>query len=347
MDSSKIRSILETLGYNLTDKGLYWQCAALYRNGDNPTALQIYKNTGAWKDYVENTAFSSFRNLLALTLRTNDPKELSKYLNKDEIFFLSEKINIKEEKIQMEKVYPSSLLSKLLPHYKFYNDRGISSNTLENLNAGLATKGAMYQRFVFPIYNSHSQIIGFSGRDMSGKDGKPKWKHKGRKTNWVYPAYVPSSDGLLFDYSKKDYVIIVESIGDCLSLIEKGFNNVLVSFGLDISSKLLCAIVGFNFKNIYISFNNDLGKSDNRGMEAAVKNYLKLLNYYDKENIKICLPDKNDFGDMDDLDFKKWKQKLLLIKDIDQTPKVFSFAKNLEINKKLSKALIKNIELLK
>ena len=44
------------------------------------------------------------------------------------------------------------------------------------------------------------------------------------------------------------YVIIVESIGDCLSLIEKGFNNVLVSFGLDISSKLLCAIVGFNFK---------------------------------------------------------------------------------------------------
>jgi len=91
MDSSKIKSILETLGYNLSDKGSYWQCAALYRDGDNQTALQIYKNTGAWKDYVENTPFSSFRNLLALTLRTNDPKELSKYLNKDEIFFLSER----------------------------------------------------------------------------------------------------------------------------------------------------------------------------------------------------------------------------------------------------------------
>ena len=68
MDSSKIRSILEDLGYKLSDKGSYWQSAALYRNGDNPTALQIYKDTGAWKDYVKDTAFMPFNKLLILTL---------------------------------------------------------------------------------------------------------------------------------------------------------------------------------------------------------------------------------------------------------------------------------------
>ena len=86
IDSSKIKHILEELGYKLSDKGSYWQCSAVYRGGDNQTALQIYKDTGAWKDYVKDTSFMPFKRLLILTLNTNDPKELSKYLNKDEVF---------------------------------------------------------------------------------------------------------------------------------------------------------------------------------------------------------------------------------------------------------------------
>ena len=89
IDSSKIKDILEDLGYSLSDKGGYWQSNAVYRNGDNRTALQIYKDTGAWKDYVKNTPFMPFKKLLILTLNTNDPKALSKYLNKEETFFLS------------------------------------------------------------------------------------------------------------------------------------------------------------------------------------------------------------------------------------------------------------------
>ena len=346
MDSSKIRSILEDLGYKLSDKGSYWQSAALYRNGDNPTALQIYKDTGAWKDYVKDTAFMPFNKLLILTLNTNDPKELSKYLNKEENFFLSERARSNDAKLEMEKIYPDSVLSKLLPHYKFYKNRGISEDTLKILKGGLATKGAMYQRFVFPIYNQYGQIHGFSGRDMSGKEGKPKWKHMGKKNTWVYPAFVPLEDGVLFDSVDKKSVIIVESIGDCLNLNQHGFKNVLVSFGLDISSKLLCSILSFGFERVFISFNNDFEKTHNRGMDAAVKNYLKLLNYFDEKNIKICLPDKNDFGEMNDLDFKKWREKLSLIVDLDQTPKVIRIARKLYKSKKLSKSLIKNLKLI-
>lgn len=346
MDSLKIKSVLEDLGYKLSDKGSYWQSSALYRNGDNQTALQIYKDTGAWKDYVKDTPFMPFNKLLILTLNTNDPKELSKYLNKEDSLFLSKRSIVKDEKIEMEKIYPESVLDKLLPHYKFYKNRGISEETLKILKGGLATKGAMYQRFVFPIYNEYGQIHGFSGRDMSGKDGKPKWKHMGKKNTWVYPAFTPKKEGFLFDSVKKDSIIIVESIGDCLSLRDNGFSNVLVSFGLDISSKLLCSILSFGFKTVYISFNNDFDKAHNRGMDAAVKNYLKLLNYFDKDNIKICLPSKNDFGDMNDLDFKKWSEKLSLVMNLDQTPKVKRVAKQLYKNKKISKSLIKNLKLI-
>ena len=72
-----------------------------------------------------------------------------------------------ETKIEMEEVYSLDQLTKLLPHYKFYNNKGISSSLLKILKAGLATRGQMYQRFVFPIFNQHGQIHGFSGRDMS------------------------------------------------------------------------------------------------------------------------------------------------------------------------------------
>ena len=342
--SSKIKSILEELGYRLTDKGSYWQSAALYRSGDNPTALQIYKDTGAWKDYVKGTSFMAFKKLLVLTLNTNDPKELSKYINKDEVFFLAEKSKDSIQNIEMEEIYPESSLPKLLPHYQFYQNRGISDTTLKKLKGGLATKGQMYQRFVFPIYNQYGQIHGFSGRDMSGKEGRPKWKHIGKKNSWAFPAHTPTKNGPLFDSVKEDYVIIVESVGDCLSLNEHGFNNVLVSFGLDIQSKLLCFILNLNFKHVFISFNNDFEKKENRGMEAAIKNYLKLLNYFDKDSIKICLPDKNDFGDMSEKDFKNWRSKVSLIKDLDQTPKIIKLSNKLKENSKLSKALIKNLK---
>lgn len=346
ISSDKIKDILQDLGYKLSDKGNYWQSPAVYRNGDNPTALQIYKDTGAWKDYVQNTPFMPFKQLLVLTLNTNDPKELSKYLNKEESFFLSEKAKHSVEKLQVEEIYPHSILEKLLPHYKFYNDRGISTEILKTLKGGLATRSQMYQRFVFPIYNEYGQIHGFSGRDLSGKEGKPKWKHMGKKTNWVYPAYVPTENGCLFDNVDTDYVILVESIGDCLNCMEHGINNVLVSFGLDLSSKLLCSLIKFNFKKIILSFNNDSDKTENRGMNASIKNYLKLLNYYDAEKIKICMPTKNDFGDMNAEDFKLWFSKLDQSYSTNQIPKIINVANKLKSSKQLSKALCKNLKLL-
>lgn len=346
MDSNKIRIILDSLGYKLKDKGSYWQCAALYRNGDNETALQIYKDSGAWKDYVKDTPFMPFKQLLILTLNTNDPKELSKYLEKDDITFLTEKAHENHERIEMDEIYPESHLSTLLPHYKFYNKRGISDQTLKLLKGGLDTKGKMFQRFVFPIYNAYGQIHGFSGRDMYLKEGRPKWKHMGRKVNWVYPAYVPTESGQFIDESEKDFVIIVESIGDCLNLIENGFKNVLVAFGLEISPTLSCAIMQFGFKNVFISFNNDLNKQENRGLNAAIKNYLKLLNYFDKDILKICLPVKNDFGDMSKKDFIEWEQKILTIRETDQTKLVLNKARELYKAKHISKNLIKNLKII-
>ena len=344
LDTERIKQILEELGYNLTDRGQYWQSNAVYRNGSNNTALQIWKNSGVWRDFVEGTMPLPFMKLLEAHLGTNNQEILKKYLSFDHKPV--EKIPSQEDRIIMEKLYNENILDDLFPHYDFYNKKGIDDHVLKFLKGGLATKGKMYQRFVFPIYNEHSQIHGFSGRDM-GDRGGAKWKHMGRKSSWIYPYYVPEHKIFPVQEAIQESrsVIIVESIGDLLNLNQHGFKNVLVSFGLDISPKLLCHLMSLDVEKIIISFNNDNNKSINRGARAAVKNYLKLLNHFDFEQVYICLPTKTDFGEMLPEDFKDWSSKCKC-NLIDRAKSILDFSKKMENSDDLPKSLVKNIKIL-
>ena len=218
MTADKIKDVLQKLGYKLTDFGSHWRTNALYRGGRNTTALQIYKDSGVWVDYVQQGAYLPLKSLVEATLQTNDEGAIKELLGGYDFNIDTgpPPQNI-SPKIEMEKTYPDSILNKLLPHYKFYNDKGISDDTLSFLKAGLATEGAMYQRFVFPIYNNHGQIHGFSGRDMIRNNTKrPKWKHIGKRSSWIYPFYAPADQDphpiqeAIFSSGE---LILVESIG--------------------------------------------------------------------------------------------------------------------------------------
>ena len=341
MSPEKIKDSLIQLGYKLADRGSYWQTNAIFRNGDNKTAIQIYKNTGVWKDHVQNSTFSPFSRLVEITLGTNDKNRLKQFLDEDDLGDNYNRLT-HSEKLEMEEIYPENCLDRLLPHYKFYNDRGISEETLKSLKGGYATTGKLYGRFVFPIYNEHKQIHGFSGRDMNSSGDRPKWKHVGRKTGWIYPLYAnPEAEQAI---NETQSVILVESIGDLLNLNEHGYKNVLVTFGLDVSTKLICATLSLNINKIVLSLNNDKTSSENRGLNASIKNYLKLLNYYNPEKILICLPTEKDFGDMSDNQFKEWSNKLQSLTHEKQKP--FILDKINAIQKTLPKTLLKNKKIL-
>ena len=87
-------------------------------------------------------------------------------------------------------------LDKLFPNYSFYKKKGISEETQKKFQVGLAGVGKMYRRMVFPIYNEHQQIIGFSGRKVDDNNNYPKWKHLGKRNSWVYPAFNSSTNVL-------------------------------------------------------------------------------------------------------------------------------------------------------
>lgn len=287
------QSILESLGYILIDFGDHWRTKALYREGDNTTAVKIYKNTGVWMDFVDNRGCKPFEALVKLT--TNDQSMFSDILER--IKKEGPVNHVKVDKIQMEKTYSEDVLNKLFPNYKFYSDKGISEETQKCYRVGLAGVGKMYRRMVFPIYNEYKQIIGFSGRKIDDNNDYPKWKHIGKKTTWVYPAHVEGNE-CDSEIETTSQVILVESIGDAMALYDQGVKNVLVLFGLSASPSIINYLSSKVLSDIFISTNNDSNSKENRGLIAAIKNYLKLSLHFDLNALTIKLPEKgNDFGE--------------------------------------------------
>lgn len=311
--TDKIYDILTELGYQLSDKGHYWQSCAVYRGGDNPTALQIYKNSGTWKDYVKNTDFLSFRKLLELSCKDGrQVKDFVKSLDFSDNSFIPAP---KTEPMEVDQFIDHEEVKTLLPHYSFYNEKKISDSVLKKYNGGFSMSGVMNGRFVFPVFDVNGKAVGLTGRHLLWKPdcGYAKWKHKGRKSNWIYPAYVPKLKKSFYKkIEETKEIIIVESIGDSLALSEQGYLNHMVTFGLDLSSKQIAFLTSLNIDKITIAINNDIGSAKNTGQEAAVKMFLKLAKVFDLNNILIKLPPKiKDFGEMLErgVDISEWIEK--------------------------------------
>jgi hypothetical protein len=321
------KQVLEDLGYRLKDHGSYWRTSAIYRSGDNSTALQIYKDTGVWKDYVEDSMFLPFEALLQKTLNTNDKTILSSYLK--DISVNIQHRTAKKNLLSEEKTYPKSCLSRLLPHYDFYLEKGITEDTMKQFQCGLAMSGKLYQRVIFPVFRSDGLIHGFSGRKVT-EDPRPKWLHNGRCSDWFYPYY--SIDQVAACIKKERSVYIVESIGDCISLFDSGIKNVLVSFGLNISPKFIARLNGLPLDKVFLSFNNDFNSEFNRGFEGAIKSIFKLSDQMDFEKIFFAPPSENDFGDMSKEQLDKFVEYCGVMSHNESMTNVIDFAK--EMNKR-------------
>lgn len=295
------KEVLENLGYQLTDRGNFWQTSAVFRNGDNKTAILIYKNSGVWKDFVEDTQYLPFEALVEKTIGTSD-KILLKQIKEGK----GEQFAVKKPKLLMEeKTYDPSCLNKLLPHYDFYilPPKNISRQTLMDYKCGLATSGKMYQRLVFPIFRQDGKIHGFSGRLVVSKDAA-KWLHRGKKNNWFYPYYTCQRTQMKI--KKERSVYLVESIGDSLALYDASIENNLVVFGIGLSPILASRISGLDVDKIFISLNNDEDSDKNRGLLKSAQFVCKLSQQIDFKKIYLCSPIKNDFGEMSKEEISLW-----------------------------------------
>lgn len=292
-----IHQILTNLGYNLKDCGREYRTKPIYRDSDNDTVLRIYKDTGFWVDFKENIS-GDFTSLVKMSLKL-DSEEQAKTWLKDKNY---QQIVVKDIKPQIKekKTFDKDLLLKLNKNHEYWIKRGVNAETISLFHGGIASAGKMKDRYVFPIFDSKNEIVGFSGRDITNKS-KIKWKHLGDKSSWCYPSFLNVDE-----IKKQKEVIIIESIGDCLSLYQAGIKNTIVTFGLEVSVSILNFLLKLDPEKIYISFNND-NQKNNAGNNASEKAFNKLLRYFDKKQLQIKLPSKKDFGEMNEEEILKWK----------------------------------------
>ena len=83
-----------------------------------------------------------------------------------------------------------------------------------------------------------------------------------------------------------------------LALRENGINNCVVTFGLNLTPKIIYSLISINPSKIVIAFNND-GSDNGAGNMAAQAAQNKLRDYFDINQIVIKLPQgANDFADL-------------------------------------------------
>lgn len=296
-------TILRKLGYRLIDRGSYWQTSALFRDGNNNTAISIFKNSGVWTDFVKGGTYP-FEALLKKTLKTND---VSKYN--------VAKIQITERQLlKEEKIYAENCLGKLLPDYSFYNAKGIGTPILKQYQGGVATNGKLYNRFVFPIRNQEGKIHGFAARRLIEEDKYCKWLNWGKSAQWFYPYYTVKESKEKIDDTGE--IILVESVGDSMACFQAGFENTAVAF-TKIVSPFLLSNISVAAEKIFICLNGD-----EAGVDGCVKTVLKFCKIVDFSNIYFHPPKGCDFGDMtgeliklhfDNVDHKVCSQNFLAI----------------------------------
>jgi len=298
------REALADMGYsNICENTREYRMRPIYRDSGNSSSLKVDKETGFFVDYGQN-AKGSFADLVKITMGLKNLSEARTWLSEKQI---APDAILTENKplIKATKKYSNMTLQKLEPNHEYWIKRGVPIEVMKLFKGGVVSEGKMKNRYVFPILNGKEEIIGFTGRDIqcSSSSSRPKWKHIGDKSSWRYPLQVNYS---IINDTKK--AIIVESIGDMLSLWTAGIKNTMVAFGLEVSNSLVNFLLREDPNKITIALNNDESKSS-AGNIAADKTYKKLSKYFDKRQLEIKLPTKNDFGEMDTEEILKWQTK--------------------------------------
>lgn len=294
---TEVITVLNSIGYtDITEVGGIYRMKPIYRESDNNTVLCVKKSTGQYFDHAERVG-GSLAQLVQRTLKLASTSDSKQYLGDIPLTF----DNKESTELTETKHFDKSILVKLIHDNSYWNGRGVSDFVLDQFRGvGVAQNGRMKGRYVFSIFDNKDDLIGFAGRQLKDNPDFPKWRLLGAKKNWIFPLL--STEHIL----KSKTVILCESVGDLLACMECGIKNVLVTFGVNLHSKIIEHLLKLDVSKIIIALNND-EDGGFVGNQASEEFQVELQKYFDKNQIKIALPPAKDFGEIKDPEIiKQW-----------------------------------------
>ena len=140
-------------------------------------------------------------------------------------------------------------------------------NLQELFDAGIATESNnnhpiafLIDRITFPIYDENNNLVGFSGRDWTGKQES---KYSNTKETKIF-----KKGEVLYNFNhvkttNKDFVIICEGFMDAIAYTQAGYDNVLATMGTAVTTRHISLLqTPENLKYVILSFDNDQAGSD-------------------------------------------------------------------------------------
>lgn len=234
-----------------------------------------------------------------------------------QINYSNENIDSKNQILEINKIATKFFAENLLTTKagaeakEYLNNRGITDETIENFNLGLAPEGWEYllthltrnhkltvkaieeaglilkrqnsdgyydrfrNRIMIPIHNERGEIIAFGGRTLD-KEEKAKYLNSPEtavfsKSNNVYALYQAKES-----IRNEDSAIIMEGYFDAISAHANGITNVVATLGTALTSGQLRLLGKYTqSKRIIIAFDADLagGTATDRGIEVIKKTF--------------------------------------------------------------------------
>ena len=284
-----VKSVLTELNLPITsERDEFVSFCPSFRGSDNNMAASVNLKTGLVTDFVTNEFYSLGELIQKVTGKSLSKAELKKYEASIQVVEKEEELNY----------WSKDSLDLLLPDHSYWMGRGVSKETLRFFQGGVSHGGKLIRRYVFPIFDRHKRIVGFTGRDTTGKSDI-KWKHEGKSANFLFGVFNKSGETMpvLNSIIEKRHVVIAEGPSDVVAAYDEGLKIVVPKIGLNISKTLLSFLVGVNPDKITICGNQD---ENFRGQNAAVKDYAKLYPHFGPEVLEIKYPFGNDLAENKD-----------------------------------------------
>ena len=120
---------------------------------------------------------------------------------------------------------------------RYFEDKGITEETVKAFGAGYCSRGLMKSRVVFPVRNVKEDVVAYAGRavrdDQEKSQGKYRFPTGFKKHLELYNIDRVANDAETRKAVRDFGVVLVEGFTDVMRLCQHGFLNVVALMGTD------------------------------------------------------------------------------------------------------------------
>jgi hypothetical protein len=271
-----LTQIIGELDLDLKEYASHFQGACPVHGGDSHKAFTIYK-TGKWFCWSRHCEEDLGSDVLSLLIHLKGEEVVTwlKTLKHDPNYEIPIKTTEYEHNLTRREVRKTLHIPA-----EYYIKKGFSPQILDEYDVGYCAdpNDFMFGRVVFPIYDQVDKYVGSTGRTIYPvTKNNPKWVHyKVKTSNYLYNLNRAYSH-----IEKLKTVVLVESCGNLLKLVENDVHVGLATFGAHLSKQQEIKIECSPAKRLILAFDGD---------DAGRKGAERIFNKYNRKyEILTCI----------------------------------------------------------